>query len=747
MCVYGKRSEVERAIQIVELLQTWLSKADRDSFYTAEVNAKDNPEDLVERQSKQRLKVPGNAMAAGYHAIGICQARWAHLTYETSLRSDLVANAVVNFQTALKPELQNQDNLEILHSLAYAFAEARDIDSAITTVKEAITIGSEKDAQTTGNVGEIEDINAFRRRILLRCWHLLALLLSARQEFAKAVASCEAAYDQYGGKAVLHGDFLGLNAIIGLNLSERKALIELKMTQLALSEVIDGPEEAVNSSGELLGLYAKLFQYSEKEAYPTPEPKHESNTSTTNSPQRSIRGSILGYPKDRRSKLGFGGTASSSTGSLEPSNQSAGVPAIAVTSHSRVLPQNPTHHHNFLGQHESNKLKKRNSYRSLQGGSSRRSRAGSPLRPFTADDGGHLPPSRNLAQAEGNSDTLSPLTGQDYGAGEVGVAISHDMPSSPPTPAIEQSNPIHIIPSATQNMDRRNPNASPITPKPPSTPPPQTVVLYASPFSPEPRYSSLLQARHALSILAQTWCHISALYRRAGLASDAQGAIREATTHVQAIEMAIAAHEGSSMDSFSSPGYGGLKSLGELWADVLLETGALHFSLGETAKASTAYETALSWYPNHAGAIVGLSAILLDSYEAAASASSRSDIDDRPTTFIAGAGSTVPTKSDPTLASIPKVSTPSIVGSNTNTHNGPALRPDLTALSARDRAYKLLSSLTKSGAGWDDSDAWFTLARAYELSGQEDRAKEALWWVVELEEGRGIRSWNVGVVV
>jgi hypothetical protein len=63
-------------------------------------------------------------------------------------------------------------------------------------------------------------------------------------------------------------------------------------------------------------------------------------------------------------------------------------------------------------------------------------------------------------------------------------------------------------------------------------------------------------------------------------------------------------------------------------------------------------------------------------------------------------------------------------------------------LAARDRAYGLLTGLTKLGSGWNDSEAWFALARAYEESGQPDKAKEALWWCVELEEAAGVREWS-----
>ena len=341
LCVYGKRADVERALYMADTVQIWLRKAHPDSSHKPETSAEDNPRDLVEKTSKSNPSAPGRALALAYHAIGVSQSCWARMTYETSARSDLSAKAIANFRTALQSGLGNQDNIHILHSLACAFAELRDIDSAITTVKEAISIGSDEQPQTNGYSDHDAAVNTSQRGTMLRCWHLLALLLSARQNFSTAIASCEAAFELYGGKTVLYGDTAGLSTIKGLGMSERKGLIELKMTQLALSEVIDGPEEAVNSSGELLGLYAKLFKYSEKEAPQTLEPPQTPAEGTV-SPQRSFRASILGLPKDRRSKLGMGGTAASSVGSFEPSNDATGAPAIAVTSDNAILPKTPT---------------------------------------------------------------------------------------------------------------------------------------------------------------------------------------------------------------------------------------------------------------------------------------------------------------------------------------------------------------------------------------------------------------------
>jgi hypothetical protein len=67
----------------------------------------------------------------------------------------------------------------------------------------------------------------------------------------------------------------------------------------------------------------------------------------------------------------------------------------------------------------------------------------------------------------------------------------------------------------------------------------------------------------------------------------------------------------------------------------------------------------------------------------------------------------------------------------------------LDRLAARDRAYGLLSGLTKLGSGWNNSEAWFALARAYEEGGQLEKAREVLWWCVELEDSKGLRPWTV----
>lgn len=132
--------------------------------------------------------------------------------------------------------------------------------------------------------------------------------------------------------------------------------------------------------------------------------------------------------------------------------------------------------------------------------------------------------------------------------------------------------------------------------------------------------------------------------------------------------------------------------------------------------------------------------LLSSSSSTAATASSGSTLH---TTIPPPPRTAVPTTSE--TASPPQPQSPSS-SSPSSTDPSPA---HLNRLAARDRAYMLLHTLTKLGpgasggqSGVENPEAWLVLARSHELSGQLGRAKKALWWVVRLEEGRGIRGWN-----
>ena len=163
-------------------------------------------------------------------------------------------------------------------------------------------------------------------------------------------------------------------------------------------------------------------------------------------------------------------------------------------------------------------------------------------------------------------------------------------------------------------------------------------------------------------------------------------------------------------------------------------------------EASAHYEDSLSYFPDHPASIVALSSLLLDIYTEVMPAEPPQPL--RPTQHSAGGPNSrvqTPTSTSnplhqPTSTATPTPDPKLAPGISTTTRKSPS-PAELNRLAARERAYMLLSGLTRLGVGWDDSEAWLALARAHELGGQVGKAKEALWWVVGLEESRMIRGW------
>lgn len=187
------------------------------------------------------------------------------------------------------------------------------------------------------------------------------------------------------------------------------------------------------------------------------------------------------------------------------------------------------------------------------------------------------------------------------------------------------------------------------------------------------------------------------------------------------------------------------------------------------------FETALTNFPDHPSAIVALSNILLDIYTEELSPPPAVPELVPPGTLTTPSASTLNTLSSSstptpthnhqtkqsshlpfvpngpiglplpktTARKVPESTTPTPSSGLEPNHNHSSSTELLDRLAARDRAYGLLSGLTKLGSGWNYSEAWFALARAYEEGGQPGKAREVLWWCVELEEARAVRDWRV----
>ncbi|KAL8869680.1 MAG: hypothetical protein Q9174_004087, partial [Haloplaca sp. 1 TL-2023] len=436
LCFYGRRKEVERAQDIAVTLEKWLEDVQALSQVT--VSARENADDSLEVQKYKHQPGLREAIAAAHRSLGVCRIHWSRLTFDVSSRPDLQAKAIASFKVALMSDLADREKGEILYDLALTLAETRDVDAAIDSVKMAISLCTndvEYNSQETQQEHSTS-IHDRQRRISFKCWHLLSFLLSARQEFATAVASADAAQD-------LCRDFIGKpehhNPMERLTLAERESILELKKSQMTLSQILEGPGEAVNSSGELLGLYKELFAYGEGSNEGTQASAASTYMAITSPPQslngtvRSSRRSILGRAKETSMRPSRTGPSSQGANAVDGSAEGPPNPVISITPDDLIYERKyqPPHH---LARQESKKLHKRHSRRSIASG--RHSRGVSPHK-------------SSLANGVGESDQVLPLRvaqmkapsldGQKRGsstgdgassADEVGLAVSRDAPLS-----------------------------------------------------------------------------------------------------------------------------------------------------------------------------------------------------------------------------------------------------------------------------------------------------------------------------
>lgn len=799
LCTYGRRKEAEKAHDLGVTLKRWLQQHQPDTT-PKHRSDKETWTELSGDQSATKARVSSKSLAAAYKAIGTSQAHWARFTYETSTRADLHSNAVSNLRRALQPDLEDEHNVETLYTLGLVLAEKRDLDGAIAAVKEALAVHSQT-ASTSGHAttnlgpeknGAIDQGSLYHQGAgsLVNAWHLLALLLSARQDFATAAISCEAAFDQVEGVMPPREHSGERSSACSMGQSEKQNIVELKMTQIALAEVFDGPEVAVNASGDLLDLFARLFQYSERDEAES-NPSHIATApGTSNGVTRGVRGSLFhrhkeGFPNKSKSRGSIRNTVSGSVRSF--SNDAAVAPTISVTDNNGTVSQPPNHSPHHFTPPGSKKLHKSESRRTI--GSVRRTRKGS-LNRFAATDESHMSVAPSGSPVVNGGGAAVDET-NDYGSygqnsyaadGEVGVAISGDIPrpifpsvghaesgtAAQPLPPIARNyhHAHHTLPSGHMEKSPCQDVRLPTTPQ------------HSSSNQPEPRYAQAQRQRHSSTLLLKVWLLIAGLYRRASMHEDAQGALEEAFKHVRRVETAVASDR-SSAQSFAEPGWGGLKSVEELWADAYSEKGNLCLAQSSPHEAMANYELAISHHPDHPSATVALATILLDIYAQIIPAEPTTLLLDFAASITDPSSATIsPPPSLPILATSPSLTLPSppttlphrpppslthpstlslalglgLPPTTTTTATTTTPRPTssshrktpeaLDRLAARDRAYGLLSSLTKRGEGWDHSEAWYALARAYEEGGQVERAKEALWWVVELEEGRPVRGWG-----
>ncbi|KAH0553017.1 hypothetical protein GP486_006787, partial [Trichoglossum hirsutum] len=802
LCRFGGRSGVEKARQLGVFIESWLKEYNTESQTHPEVEG-----DLGATRAKEELglksKVSPEGVATANRAIGISQSHWARLTFDASSRAEIQACAAKHLSRSLASEYGDASNLESLFALGLLLAESRDINGAIEVVKRALLPPTDAGTVASKNSGTLEDNSSspgdgrfIRERSLIPFWHLLALLLSARQDFATAVKSCEAAFEQFLDPVNLFGrgdpnvafsndKWLVLDdkssrkrargIVDDIDNFEREGILQIKMTQLALVEVAEGPEIAVNASDELLGLYQRLFgdlrvprpKVPAMDTTPSPPPKSSSGTI------RSFGGGLFSRQRSVRKNIfteidPYSTTTPDTLSTTRPQTTAGQTPRIRVTDEDGGT-KGQGHQHTSLhsAHHEKShteKLHKRHkSLTSLRKKKIERPpSAGSPESKSKIGDiikrqsikgrkENQQPQTLESEQFQSQSNTQEAESTISPSPSQVGLAVSPDIPSATPSITTELSSHQPIpressqseLPEATHSPPHLNQDAHSSIPK-----------------SLPQRYPILRrddQRRRSVRMLIKVWLLIAGLYRRAAMYEDAKESVDEAAKLIDQLDSEMS-KDVSNGRAFGELGWEGGKTAEELRGDVWAEASPRYLSQAQSShyEALSHFEQAVSYFPDHPLATVGLANILLDiSSQAIQPPPYMPSLTPPSSTPIMSPTAATPTQ-DPSSAqnsirsakpplgipnNLPDTPNPS----NAETNRQHSLKPqaELDLLAARDRAYGLLSSLTKLGSGWDFSEAWMALARAYEDRGQIERAGEALWWCVELEEGRPVRAWSV----
>lgn len=724
LCCYGSDKAAEKAKDLIPILKTFISN-----------HVSDHEEGQERRMALNSHNVSPADISSTYRAIGVGLANWANWTTVNESRDDIRAEAIECLERSIAPELSDDFNYSSLYTLALLLAENRDLDAAIDYVKSALS--SSKDYEAASS-------SFSRERDLIPLWHLLALLLSAKQEFDIAERSCEAAFEQFPAAvtSLAHSDRrppkqqpstqeqmkLKHALIDQLRSREKERIIETRMTQLAFVEVLEGPEAALNHSDQLLSLFGTLFQSINLESEPRTNAKTDQllRPKSSSGTVRSFRGSIFGRHRASRTPdqkvVPSGEPKPGSPHQTMPLNQSPnfdGAPAIQVTDENDPSVGDS---HASLGRSESRKVRKR----------------GSTLGRSNAT------PDQNSGPANGD--------GAGHYGSDVGEPNGHHREQEVPSPDIVRSavsQAANQPQSAKQTLGPVAHNAKLSHLEPPvgheNQPPEQDIRLptsfgFESPAGALTKFPQNQTQKYALCVLVKVWLLIAGLYRRAASFDDAAEACEEASKHLRRIET-LTASEDASARSFRERGWATPKSSDELWADVYAERGLLLNAQSRPHDAMEHFEEALLYNADHPKATISLANLLLDIWDQKLPLQP-------PEPGVETGLPTLPVKksnetrrvSRSGLSDIPK---PNVESSTPTTEDEePKL---INRIAARERAYSLLSALTKRGTSWDNSEAWFALSRAYEAVNQTQKLREVLWWCIELEDRRPIRHWsNIG---
>lgn len=580
LCRYGDRHAAEKARTLATELEKRLEKlASRQSQPVADSIQEEGPSPYNEDAPAPPVVPEPIALAVlalSWQAMGLANAQWARMTYDSASRSDLQKKAIQCLKKSLSTEFGRVADVRGVFALGLLLAEQRELATAIELVKT--TLLAEK---VTTPEDDLYHGAYWRERALVPLWHLLALMLSARQDYLMASRACEGAFEQFKDPSVLFGtkslsgyrsdhlnevsEVKALDAETGgvvddMDDYEKESILEVKMTQLALVELLEGPKVAVNASVELLSLYSRLFGVPHDKPLfngtkPQDMPKSSAGT------LRSIKGSI--FHRHGHGRAQSRERTSRTRHSMAPSEKTVIRPATAQTvregSIGPSIPQTAMNgtesrrsRHSMVAPGGGSELPggKLHSLRKRESSASRtRSASNGPPpvthQPSVVDGDAYFTP---YEDPPSNHRDFFTVPSKRFPSGSSRLSESNGAPSDQP----------NLAGIAVEKLE------------------PNPVLLPAIQFSEE------YKTRRRTAILIQVWLMTAGFYRRASMFEDAQAAVGEAHKLVSSLEadaskdptgasQATGAVGDLSTVSLKDAGWAGKKSVEELWADVMSE--------------------------------------------------------------------------------------------------------------------------------------------------------------------------------
>ena len=644
LCLYGGRRGVKRAEAVVQVLEDWVRDVVASMKDAGSVHGDGH---AAQAQTKLQLSL-NRAVALAYHAIGICHGYSAKWTTDASHRPHISSAAVSCVRKALGvSDVDEPTKRNSLYTLGKLLAESRELDAGVAVVRRAIApfahgplhiaLGFPDKSLDTTIFGESNHSVAQPSGTTLPLWHLLVLLLSAQEEYDLGLCICEAVMvyfldptldddvnsrgdeptiqetDSVNGPSSSSSSKPDERSPVGhFTMEDLESLLQLKMTHLALVEVTEGVEAAINASSDLLVLYHRLFgdpsdlRDGTRSIFSTKLQVPKSSGGT----MRSFRGSVLSRPKStrrllRRSKAPRSSTNVQSTASMSQPLQSLQqdqhvleAPVIQITEETKphdadgaaerrnARPSSASVFHRFRKRHSIHRAKSADNLNHQSAtADSHTPRVSRTSRLRSSVDEGHegqaLPvgPTATANESQApiqNEDDVGPATRRHpHRASQIGVALSHDevlpgIASNAPLAPLEDE--MDGSPSVSDGISHGNETYQTASETRDSLEGDHQRAHRHEIQGRSPWLSETKKRCLRTNLLVRSWLLIAGLYRRAALFDDGKGAVDEADKLMALwdAEWTLEDDRNGTVDGWDTPTSA---QIDRLWGDVLAEVG------------------------------------------------------------------------------------------------------------------------------------------------------------------------------